>query len=133
MFSSIEENRFAFRTYRTILCCHEKLCFVSRPRSLANFYEYLKAESQNKCVLIKKTQYFTPCLKGLQKNLEDKKHKMSCFFNRFVFFPFDLEQSFLGSDLVLKHPSGVSTLYFQVATFQKRAHLAEPPRRTSDP
>jgi hypothetical protein len=39
----------------------------------------------------------------------------------------DFKQSYLGSDLVLNHPSGVSTLYFEVATFQKRATLAESP------
>jgi hypothetical protein len=43
------------------------------------------------------------------------------------FFFLDLEQSILGSDLVLNHPNGVSTLYFQVATFQKRAALVESP------
>jgi hypothetical protein len=45
-----------------------------------------------------------------------------------IFFYFlDLEQSYLESDLVLNHPTGVNTLYFQVATFQKLATLAESP------
>jgi hypothetical protein len=38
-----------------------------------------------------------------------------------------LKESYLGSDLVLYHPSGVSTLYLQVATLQKRATLAKSP------
>jgi hypothetical protein len=38
-----------------------------------------------------------------------------------------LERSYLGSDLVLNHPSGVSTPYFHVTTFQKRTTLAESP------
>jgi hypothetical protein len=80
-----------------------------------------------------------------QNKISDRKlgQKLWTFF----FFFLDLEQSYLGSDLILNHPNGVSTLYFQVATFQKRATLAEsppipttqqvpdrrPPCRTSDP
>jgi hypothetical protein len=91
--------------------------------------------------------------------------KFNCFLDFFVYFVFffavepkniyinriskkyffyDLEQSYLGSDLVLNHPSGVSSLSFQVATFQKRATFPSiptaqqvpdrrPPRCTSDP
>jgi hypothetical protein len=69
-----------------------------------------------------------------------------CFFHFLIFFllffSLDFEQIYLGSDLVLNQPSGVSFLYFQ-----KRATLTESPlipttqqvpdrrlpRRTSDP
>jgi hypothetical protein len=74
-----------------------------------------------------------------QESFQHLKVSVYCFNKKFIkihksFFFLDLEQSYLGSDLVLNHPSSVSTLYFQVATFQKRATLTEsPPIPTTQP
>jgi hypothetical protein len=64
----------------------------------------------------------------LNWKLTDLERKYGVLFLKMNYFFFlDFEQSYLGSYLVLNHPSSVSTLYFQVATFQKRATLAESP------